>query len=148
VTVPKSADALILGRAPEANLVEAAAWIDKTGALLEGLKPSMVNAEEARPPHAIVVALFDEKGFQSEAWAGLLDTLVARKALMPDFAEKMKRDPGSFTARNASFFAQHTFDIAGDADSGDDEYRFSNEIVHKTAQYLVEARFGRQPDVV
>ena len=148
VTVPKTADALILGRAPEATLIEAAQWIDKTGALFEGLKPSAVGVEDARPPHAIVVALFDEQGFKSEAWPGLLDTLVARKDLLPAFAEQMKRDPGSFTARNASFFAQHTFDIAGNAENGDDEYRFANEIVHKTAQYLVEARFGRQPDVV
>jgi hypothetical protein len=148
VTVPKSADALILGRAPEATLIEAASWVDKTGALLEGLKPSVVGAGEARPPHAIVVALFDEQGFKSEAWPGLLDTLVARRDLLPAFAEQMKREPGSFTVRNASFFAQHTFDMAGNAESGDDEYRFENEIVHKTAQYLVEARFGRQPDVV
>ena len=148
VTVPKTADALILGRAPEATLIEAAQWIDKTGALLEGLKPSVVGAADARPPHAIVVALFDEQGFKSEAWPGLLDTLVARKDLLSGFAEQMKRDPGSFTARNASFFAQHTFDIAGNAENGDDEYRFANEIIHKTAQYLVEARFGRQPDVL
>jgi hypothetical protein len=146
VTIPKTADALIIGRAPEATLIEAAQWVDKTATLFEGLQAGAGQAD--RPPRAIVVALFDDAGFDSEAWAGLLDTLVARKDLGAPFAEKMKAQPGSFTARNASFFAQHTFDMAGNADAGDDEYRFANEIVHKTAQYLVEARFGRQPDVV
>ena len=146
VTIPKTADALVIGRAPEPLLIEAAQWVDKTAALFEGLKAG--GSEDARPPRAIVVALFDDAGFKSEAWPGLLDTLVARKDLMAPFAEKMKRDPGSFTARNASFFAQHTFDMAGNAEGGDDEYRLANEVIHKTAQYLVEARFGRQPDVV
>src|SRR5258705_7086701 len=56
VTVPKSADALILGRAPEATLIEAAQWIDKTGALFEGLKPPVGGVAAAHPPHASLVA--------------------------------------------------------------------------------------------
>ena len=144
VVVPHDADALVMGRAPAERLIEAAQWIDKTAALFDKLQ----TTGNGREPRAIVVALFDDAGFQSEAWPGLLDALVARMDLVAPFAERMKTDPGSFTARNASFFAQHTYDMVGDAASGDDEYRFVNEIAHKTAQYLLEARFGRQPDVV
>ncbi len=59
------------------------------------------------------VVLFDAAGLQSAAWPALLDELVARRDILPDFAESMKASPGSFTVRNSSLFVQHTVDIRG-----------------------------------
>ncbi len=142
VLVPQKADALVLGRAPEAALVEVARCIERTAEVFDRL------AGGAPAGRAVVVALFDEQGFASEAWPALLDALAARRQLSVAFAEQMKAAPGSFTARGASFIAQNTYDQAGDAAAGDDEFRLANEVTHKCAQYLVEARFGRQPDVL
>jgi hypothetical protein len=120
--------------------------MDRTAELLAPLRAAAPAG--SAPERAIVVALIDQEGFASAAWPALLDELVNRRDLTTSFAETMKSSPGSFTARNAAFFAQNTYDLVGDASAGDDEYRLGNEVAHKTAQYLVEARFGRQPDVV
>ena len=144
VFVPQKADALVMGRASVDQMQLATRVMDQTAELLAALKPPA----DAPPGRAIVVVLFDADGFRTEAWPAFLDELLARNDVMSDFVERMKASPGSFTLRNASMFVQHTFDIAGNAEAGDDEYRFNNEIAHKTAQYLVEARFGRQPDVL
>jgi hypothetical protein len=144
VFVPSRADALVMGRASVDQMQQTIKVMDQTAELFAGLKP----VAGAPPVRAIVVVLFDADGFASDAWPAFLDELLARNDITADCVANMKAMPGSLTLRNASMFIQHTFDIAGNAAAGDDEYRFSNEIAHKTAQYLIEARFGRQPDVL
>ena len=144
IVVPQKTDALVMGRARMDQLLQAATVMEQASAIFDGCKP----AAEARPGRAVLVVLFDKEGFASEAWPALLNELVARNVIQADFAQRMKSSPGAFTARGSSIFVQHTYDMVGDAAAGDDEFRFSSEIAHKSAQYLIEARFGRQPDVL
>jgi hypothetical protein len=156
VCVPKDADVLVLGRAPLETLEQAATWADETWALFDKLRPVPAAADAAAGeagaapalPVAIVIALFDAEGFASPAWPGLLDELAARNLVLADTVTRMKAAPGSLMLRNSAFFTQHTYDMVGDVTAGDDEYRVGNEVAHKTAQLIVETRFGRQPDVL
>jgi hypothetical protein len=117
--------------------------VDDTAALLE---PCF--AAGGPPANAVILFLFDDEGFASAAWPGLLDELLARRMITRDAVESMKADPGSLMVRQSLLFTQHTYDMVGDRNAGDDEYRLGNEVAHKTAQLLVEARFGRQPEVL
>lgn len=92
--------------------------------------------------------LFDGEGFASEAWPGLLDALLARGMITAEGADLMRADPGSLLLRQQLLFVQHTWDMVGNAGAGDDEFRLGNEVAHKTAQLLLEARFGRSPEVL
>lgn len=150
VAVAEEADVVIIGSADDKALVQAARWADETWELFEKVLPPAPDDDGEQPvrPHATTIFLFDRDGFASDAWPALLDELAARLYITRGFATLMSNDPGSFTIRRHSIFVQNTFDMAGDASAGDDEFRLGNEIAHKTAQYLVEDRFGRQPDVI
>ena len=153
VAVSEEADVVFIGAAEDDVLVDAARWADETWELFEELLPPALDeadedGAELPRPHATTVFLFDRDGFASDAWPALLDEMAARLYITKGFATAMAGDPGSFTVRRQSIFVQNTYDMAGDAGAGDDEFRLGNEIAHKTAQYLVEDRFGRQPDVI
>ena len=60
----------------------------------------------------------------------------------------MRDDPGGIMLRDAPAFIQLTFDVAGNAAAGDDEFRFHNEVLNKTAQCLVTSRCGTLPDTL
>ncbi|HTE06565.1 MAG TPA: hypothetical protein VK824_10235 [Planctomycetota bacterium] len=144
VVVPQKADVLVMGRAPQDALARAAGLAEDVAALYDKCRLPAAGAPRA----AVIVVLFDDEGFASETWPGLLDALLARRMVTADCVTDMKAHPGSLMVRPSLFFTQHTWDMAGNAADGDDEYRLDNEVVHKLAQLLVEARFGRQPEVL
>jgi hypothetical protein len=143
VAVGEQAEALVLGRCDPKLAAEAAGWLDDAWELL-----APVQADDDGWNDAVVVLLFDEQGVRSEAWPGVLDLLVERGHLVASGAEHMKNDPGALTLRDMPAFLQPTWDMAGNAAAGDDEFRLGNEVVHKFAQCLVTERFGQVPDTV
>ncbi|RKY20644.1 MAG: hypothetical protein DRQ55_07005 [Planctomycetota bacterium] len=143
VAVGHQAEALVLGRCDEKLLMQATRWLDEAWELLEP-----VHAEEQGWNDAVVILLFDREGVASEAWPGVLDVFVQRGQLVASGAEQLKLDPGSLTLRDVPAFLQTTYDMAGDAAAGDDEFRLGNELVHKFAQCLVTERFGQVPDTL
>jgi len=142
VAVPEHAPVLVLGAAGDDLLEHAAEVADATWALL---KP-VLTAEGVELAPVVVMALFDRDGHRSDAWPALLDELVARQFLDAGIVSPIRLDKPSLVLRKSSFFLQTTYDAAGNAAAGDDEFRLENEIAHKTATLLLESAFGRQPE--
>ena len=132
---------IVIGHAPTKMLVDAAKWMDKAFDLLDPLVPQA----EGRPVKATVAVLFDQDGVSGGAWGGLLAVLVNEKLMTREAADHLHRNFEGLLLRQAPLFLQPTFDIAGDASAGDDEFRLGNEVVHKAAQCLLTMRTGQQP---
>ena len=143
IVVPKRAAALVIGACDESRLRDAAGWLDATWALFEDLHPP-----EAEPERALAAFLIDEEGYRSDAWPGLLDAFVARNMLTHEARDPLARGETGLTLRDALVFVQPTFDIAGDASAGDDEFRLGNEVAHKAVWCLVRDRFGEVPEML
>jgi hypothetical protein len=75
----------------------------------------------------------------------LLDELVGKRLLTRDGADQMGQDFGGLTLRSGPLFLQPSWDIAGNAEAGDDEFRLCNELVNKYAQCQLTSRSGQQP---
>lgn len=142
VAICAEAEALVLGHCDAATLVQTAAWLDDTWELLGPVR----DAADEGWHDAVVVLLFDREGLQSPAWGAVLDGFVRASNLPPDGAAQLKRDPGPLTLREVPAFLQPTFDLAGNAAAGDDEFRLGNEVAHKFVQCLVTERFGQVPE--
>ena len=132
---------IVLGAAPTKMLVDAAKWMDKGFDLLDPVVPQA----EGRPVKATVAVLFDQDGVSSGAWGGLLAVLVNEKLMTREAADHLHQHVEGLLLRQGPLFLQPTFDIAGDAAAGDDEFRLGNEVVHKAAQCLLTMRTGQQP---
>ena len=68
--------------------------------------------------------------------------------MLEQTAETLRADPAGLLRRQAAFFLQPTWDMAGNAASGDDEFRFGNELVGKFAQCLATSRCGELPPTI
>jgi hypothetical protein len=144
VAVPRTADALVLGTLGSRQMREVAGWLDEAWELMA----PVLAGDEARWSDATLVFVFDEQGSRSPAWEGMLDQLVTRHALPAAARNSLARDPGGLTLRDVPAFLQPSWDMAGNAAAGDDEFRLGNEIVHKFVQCLVTERFGQLPEML
>jgi hypothetical protein len=138
-------DHVVLGRAPDAVLIEAAKSMDQAWELLDPRLPQLTK-RTARP---VLSILFDQQAQNDGAfWNNLLDELQRKRALTETDVERLARDPNGVMVRNVPMFLQPTYDQAGNAAAGDDEFRASNEIVHKFAQCLLTQRAGQMPESI
>lgn len=135
---------LVLGFKPQALLAEAAGWLDDAAARLAPAVP-VLPPREAR---CVVALLFDAEDARSPSWGRLLDDLVARQLLLETSAAELRDQPAGLLRRQAGFFLQPTWDMAGNAAGGDDEFRAGNEVVGKFAQCLLTTRCGEMPATV
>jgi len=143
VAVGERAECVVMGRCDKKLLAEAVEWVDDTWDLMADVVPEGDGWHDAT-----LVFLFDEQGVRSDAWKGLFDEFVRREAIGQETAEHMVRDPGSLTLRQVPAFIQPTWDMAGNAAAGDDEFRLGNEVAHNLTQCLLTERFGEVPETL
>lgn len=134
-----SADHVILGRADDAFLADAARKVDEAADLLRDVLPE----RESRP---LVVLLFDQGASRTSFYRDLVDDLWRREIITFEGAEDLRSDPRGFTARTQALLVQPVWDMAGDAAAGDDEFRLANELAHKYAQVALVERCGPLPE--
>ena len=132
---------IVLGHAPAKTLADAAKWMDKSFDLLDPLVP----LAEGRTDKVTIAVLVDADGVSAGVWGSVIDQLVADKLIVPAAAEALNSSVEGLTLRQVPLFLQPTYDVAGDASAGDDEFRLGNEVVHKAAQCLLTMRTGQQP---
>ncbi len=130
------AEHLVVGRAPQHTLQEAAETLDRTAALLDESIPLVAP----RLTRAVVAVIFDEEGVRSEAWPGLLDDLVARQVLFEETADRLRDSPSGLMRRQTPMFIQITAPLVEDP-----EFEYANELVGKFTQCLATARVGELP---
>lgn len=135
---------LVLGFKPGPLMVQAAGWLDDAAARLAPAVPVL----PPREPRCVVALLFDAEDSRSPAWGRLLDDLVARQLLLETSAAELRLEPAGLLRRQAGLFLQPTWDMAGNAAAGDDEFRAGNEVVGKFAQCLLTARCGEMPATI
>ncbi len=143
VALPEEAPALVLGRADEELLTDAAQVFDDTWALLAPLHETREDA-----PSVVVAVLLDEQALHSDVWEALVEDLKERKVLSSSAAANLRTRRGGVTARASGVFVQPTYDMAGDASAGDDEFRLGNEVAHKGAVCWLRLHFGEVPDTL
>jgi len=144
VAVPESAEALVIGSLDTKALNRVTDVLDEAWELLDPLM-----AEETRQSgDAILVLVFDKDGFHSEAWPLMLDELVGCGLIERSTRSHLRATPGGLTIFSGKMFIQPSFDQAGDAAAGDDEFRLDNELAHKLTVSLVRSRFGQVPECV
>lgn len=141
VALPGHAPGLVLGTGGDEVLTQAADWIDAAYDALAPVLPAATSPQEPVP----VALLFDGEFLRGEGWGRLLDALVARRVLLGASADALRGDAGGVLLRRAGLFLQPTWDMAGNAAAGDDEFRLGNEVAHKYAQCLLTARVGELP---
>lgn len=134
-----SAEHVILGRADDAFLADAARKVDEAAELLSDVLP-----ERASRP--LVVLLFDQGASRTSFYRDLVDDLWRREIITFEGAEDLRRDPRGFTARTQALLVQPVWDMAGNAAAGDDEFRMANELAHKYAQVALVERCGPLPE--
>ena len=122
VVLGERSEHLVLGHAKEKQLVEAARWMDQAFALVDPLVP----VAEGRSSKPTVAILMDQDSQRSEAWAGLLDELGRQQLLIPEAVAQLAAGVQGVTLRQTPLFVQPTFDVAGNAAAGDDEFRLGN----------------------
>jgi hypothetical protein len=130
---------LVIGRASQRLLDEVAQAMDGAAALLDPIVPLL----PPRETRTVVAFVFDEEGYRSPAWAGLLEAIVERKLVFAEDIEPLRREPGGLTRRQVPFFIEPTWDLTGEG-----EFRLPNEAAGKFAQCLVTARVGELPPAV
>ena len=141
VVLSGTSDAIAMGPLKLETLQQAVDWMDEATVLLDPI----VGTAAGRESRATVAMLFDEQGAQSPAWNALLDELVTRRLVFETVASGLRTLPAGLMLRGAGLFLQTTYDVAGNKDSGDDEFRLRNEVLHKLTQCLVTARCGQLP---
>ncbi len=140
VVLPKGAEVLVLGRADSGVMTHAAEVLDDAWEMLAD-----IQQEDGPAVPATLVFLFDKDSMGGEAWEGVLNALVERNQLVAFAARSMTEDPGPLMLRGLPGFLQPTYDMAGNAAAGDDEFRLDNELAHKLAQCVLKSRFGEVP---
>jgi hypothetical protein len=136
-----SPDFLVIGRAPDATLDEAARWMDEALALLDPVVPVV----EPRQPKTIVALFFDLPASRTPFWGSLLDDLVRRRLLLETTAEELRSAPAGLLRRQAPLFLQPTWDLGEASADGGGEFQLGNEVAGKLAQCLVTTRCGELP---
>jgi len=144
VAVPESAEALVIGSLDTKAMNQVTEVLDETWELLEPL----MSEETRQTGDAVLVLLFDKDGFHSEAWPLMLDELVSCGLIDRSTRSHLRATPGGLTIFSGKMFIQPSFDQAGDAAAGDDEFRLDNELAHKLTVSLVRSRFGQVPECV
>jgi len=147
IAVGQRAEVLVIGTADAEQLRQAAVWMDEASDLIEPLAAGEADAPK-RPPVATVAFLFDKEGLHSDAWTGLMDAFADQRVLERATAASFAADPNGVTMRHAGIFVQPTFDLAGDATAGDDEFRLGNEVVAKFTHMHLARHFGPLPETL
>jgi hypothetical protein len=132
-------EVLVIGRASDQLLEQAAAAMDDAAQLLAPLVPVL----PPRDTHTVVAFVFDEKGYRTPAWVGLLDDIVKRELAFAEDIEPLRKQARALTRRQAPFFIQPTWDLAGEG-----EFKLANEFAGKFAQCFVTSRAGELPPCV
>lgn len=130
--IDKDADAL---------LREAGAVLDDAWDILDPILP--VTRGHAKKP--VVALLFDQQASRDERFDELIDRLEQRKVLTASAAADQRDMPRGMTMRAEPMYLQPTWDMAGNAAAGDDEFRLLNEVAHKFAQCMATQRCGQLP---
>jgi len=137
-----NADHVVLGHVDDATLVEAARQLDATWDLLDPHLPKVVS----HPSRPVLAVLFDQATALDETlWPALLAALAEKRALLPADVDRLRRNPAGVMVRGVPMLLQPTYDMAGNAAAGDDEFRLKNELIHKFAQCLLTERCGQMP---
>ncbi len=138
-------DHVVMGRVADQVLIDAALKMDEAWEILEPALPLLVK-RTARPTLAV---LFDQQASRDqEFWDGLLSALASKRALLPEEVAQLSQEPDGVMARNVPMFLQPTWDQAGNAAAGDDEFRLVNEIAHKFTQCFLTQRTGQLPQSI
>jgi hypothetical protein len=132
-------EVLVIGRASDRLLEQAAEAMDDAAALLAPLVPLL----PPRDTHTVIAFVFDEKGYRTPAWVGLLDDIVHRQLAFAQDIEPLRKQALALTRRQAPFFIQPTWDLAGEG-----EFQLANEFAGKFAQCFVTSRVGELPPCV
>ncbi len=146
IVLGKVGDHIVLGHGEPKLLGQVSEWMGQAHELLDEAVPVLEGRVQAA--RATVAIVFDETFMRSARWEALMDALGERRLVTAPTVQAMKADPGGLTLRSASVFLEPSWDMAGNAAAGDDEFRLGNEVVHKYAQCLLTARTGQQPGCV
>lgn len=134
---------LVLGRADDDILVDSLQTLAETRDLLLDAMPDIRSPKTIDPVVVIVVDFSSRKdGF----WNDLIDAMLVLDRLEFAKADRLRSGPVGFYNRVEHVFVQPTWDIAGNAAAGDDEFRLHNELAHKLAGCLAYERCGHLPE--
>jgi hypothetical protein len=141
VAIGKRPEHLVLGSVPDKTLGEATQWLDQAFDILDPIVPRCGE----RPVKPVVAIIVDPDFSASDRLGTLMATLAERKLITESAAAHLTEDFGGLTLRSAPLLLQPSWDIAGNAAAGDDEFRMFNELVNKYAQCQLTYRSGQQP---
>ncbi|GJM20374.1 MAG: hypothetical protein DHS20C15_02890 [Planctomycetota bacterium] len=142
VALGERTEHIVLGEVSDALLLSSAEQLDITAELMEPLIPDVAPG----PLKTTLVLLFDSQTARDDhQWGRILDTLVKRRVLFEGSANQLRREPGGLTLRSFPFVIQPTWDMAGNAAAGDDEFRLANELAHKLTVCMLSNRAGQLP---
>lgn len=144
VAVGEQADAVVFAATSPQFADGAARTLDDTHALIDPLVPVV----DGREPGATAAFLIDYDAHRADLQDRLVEALVEAGVLEGAALTAMQQDPTSLMMRGMPGFIQFTWDMAGNAAAGDDEFRAGNEVAHKYAQCLVTTRLGPTPDML
>ena len=134
---------LVLGRADDDILVDALRTLADTRDLILGVVPDIRSPKAVDP---VVVIVVDYSSRKDGFWNDLIDAMLVLDRLEYAKADGLRSGPVGFYNRVEHVFVQPTWDIAGDAAAGDDEFRLHNELAHKMAGCLAYERSGHLPE--
>ncbi len=141
VVVGENPSSIVLGKASDQILLQASTWLDETWTLLDPIVPLLPGRQEK----AAVALLFDEMSAGGSGWTAAVDLMESSHMIFSSTASALRAEINGLMLRSAPLFLQLTWDNAGDASAGDDEFRLRNEICNKFAQCLLTTRAGQMP---
>ncbi|RKY22211.1 MAG: hypothetical protein DRQ55_01900 [Planctomycetota bacterium] len=139
VALGERTDHLVFGHAREQLIEDAVRQLDASAGLLDPVLPE-------GPSRPLLVIVFDQGFSGSAAWGQLVDELLQRGVITSDSATQLRSHPRGFTARTQAVMTQPVWDMAGNASTGDDEFRMANELANKYAQVAAVERCGPLPE--
>ncbi len=134
---------LVLGRADDDILVDSLQTLAKTRDLLLDTLPDIRSPKTVDP---VVVIVVDYSSREGTFWGDLINAMLVLDRLEFAKADTLSSGPVGFYNRVEHVFVQPTWDIAGNAAAGDDEFRLHNELAHKLAGCLAYERCGHLPE--
>lgn len=141
VAVGKRPEHLVLGSLPDKALGEATQWLDQAFDILDPVVPRCGE----RQVKAVVAIIVEQDFAASDRLGTLMATIASKRLITEAAAAHLTEDFGGLTLRSAPLLLQPSWDIAGNAAAGDDEFRMGNELVNKYAQCQLTCRSGQQP---
>lgn len=144
IVVPEDADAIVFAATAEKVADQAAEILDRADAIVDPLVPVV----DGRDPGATAAFLIDYERHRDEVQLRVVEAFVEARVLDPGSLDAMAQDPTSLMVRGLPGFLQFTWDMAGNAAAGDDEFRVENEVANKYAQCVLTTRTGPNPEML